>query len=338
MDPLRAASSRARLLLALAESERDCDVLSGRPAAQLRLSLARGRAVAIAGADIEPLGDTLRALGALDARAQCVMRDGPAGMLIGTRLIAAGATSRTAVQRALRLQLVRGVTALLRSPVRGLEPIARPPNDLAPSISVDLTAAVWAGMYSIARELPANVVMQLSGTSALALTELGRRRVQALLRAEHAGELSLAVTAAQCAAQARCGPHAMLNEIELGAPSSDALVCALSRDPPAALHALRAILRVLGGVFDGADCEDAYALLFRKRRELSRKASPTALLDLAGPTSSEHVRRALRRLAQKLHPDRFEAADDRLRAVSAEVMRALSCAAGELGAHNSLAP
>lgn len=338
MDPLRAASSRARLLLAVAEAARDCDVVSGRPEAGLRLTVARGRAVAISGADIEPLGDTLRALGALDAQAACVMRDAPAGALIGARLIAAGVTSRPAVQRALRLQLVRGVTALLRSPVRGLEPVARPKDGCSPAIGVDLTAAVWAGMYCIARELPANVVAQLSGSTTLALTELGRRRVQGLLRAEHAGELALAATAAQCAAHGRSGAHAALDEIEDSAPGGDALARALSRDPPRSLQPLRAILRVLGGALDGAGSEDAYALLLRKRREVSRKASPIALLDLAGPTSGEHVRRALRRLARKLHPDRFEGADDRLRAVSVEVMRALSCAATELDARHTAAP
>lgn len=328
MDALRVASSRARLLLALAEAERDCDVLAGRGAGRLRLRLVRGRAVAIAGADIEPLGDTLRALGALDADSARAIVDDPHGAPIGARLIAAGATSVAAVRSALRMQLFHGVSLLLRWPVGALDPVACSRAESLPNTaSIDLTAAVWGGMFRIASELPTYALARLSGTAALTLTELGRRRVQGLLRAEQAGELSLAFQSARVAPAAG-----------LSAPTGDVLARALAADPPPDVYAARAILRVLGSVLDAKTNEDAYALLFRKRRELSRKASATALLDLVGPTSDAHVRRALRRLAQKLHPDRFESADDRLRAVSAEVMRGLSSAASELGSRSTHAP
>lgn len=308
MDALRAASAPARLLLTLSETRRDCDLLVTRGGGRLRLGIVQGRAVSIAGADLAPLGDTLRALGEIDRRAPSALLRAPLPGPIGARLVALGATSAEAVRRALSLQLAGGVEAVLRGPNDALALAARPCDARACEISIDLAAAVWRALLGIAAALPAHVRAGLAGDDALALSETGRRRVQGLLRAARSGELA---------------------HDDARGPIDGALIArALAAEPPRELHALRAILRVLGAVHaPSARADSGYALLLRKRRELARNASASVLLELPGPSSALHVRRALRRLAQRLHPDRFEHGDARLHALSTEVMRALLGAA-----------
>jgi hypothetical protein len=87
---------------------------------------------------------------------------------------------------------------------------------------------------------------------------------------------------------------------------------------------------VLGAASEAVLATDSCSLLLRKQREIRRRAGPRALLDLPPHAHAEQARPALRRLASKLHPDRFHAAEPSLRAVSSEVMRALSQAEHEL--------
>ena len=147
----------------------------------------------------------------------------------------------------------------------------------------------------LCRDLPAGQLSALAGENALKLTNSGRRIVAALERSEH---------------------------VELEAW--------LARSPQSALRAPRAVLRVLGAAVDETFDGDACNLLLRKQREIRRRVGPHALLDLPAHARSDQARPALRRLAQKLHPDRFHAVEPALRAASQEVMRALSQAEREL--------
>lgn len=92
-------------------------------------------------------------------------------------------------------------------------------------------------------------------------------------------------------------------------------------------ESVRAVLVALGFAAPLTQPDDGCALLLRKRRELCRNAGPQSLLDLSQCADAGHARGALRRLAGKLHPDRFQGDDPRLRQVSHEVMGALVRAA-----------
>jgi DnaJ-domain-containing protein 1 len=68
----------------------------------------------------------------------------------------------------------------------------------------------------------------------------------------------------------------------------------------------------------------AYTLLLRKHRQVRTRADPHALLELAPNARAADARRALRRLASRLHPDALgPAAPPALRALSSELMCAL---------------
>ena len=73
-----------------------------------------------------------------------------------------------------------------------------------------------------------------------------------------------------------------------------------------------------------------HSTLLRKRHQLRRRASPARLLEMEEPRGGDApagARRALRRMAAQVHPDRFEAD---LAETSDEVMRALTAAADAL--------
>ncbi|MEY4511835.1 MAG: hypothetical protein RLZZ450_3957 [Pseudomonadota bacterium] len=338
------------------------------PVRAAQLSVAGGRLLAIGGVEHAPLGDTLLALGALDTdsqrgvlgRAECLTP-------IGARLVAAGATSPAAVSCALEVQLADGVHTLLRWPATRVELLRLPDKHEPPRgtcttelaaqiearvenrVTIDVAGAVWSALWVIASELPVPLRAQLSGSAALKLTVAGKRRVHGLLRAIDAGELGAAfrrraflrARVEPSYTSARCDePRASsANEQRSGsfdstpdALSAAALEAALRPGPCPEQYALRAVLRVLGAAIERPTHEDAYALLLRKHRQLSRNASASALLDLPEAASGEHARRALRKLAQKLHPDRFQAGDARLYAVSNVVMGALARAENTLRA------
>jgi len=357
MDALRVAAPLARLLLAVGEAGCVGEVAVSQPGRGARLSVAGGRLQRITGVDCAPLGDTLLALGALDPDSQRAVLGQQAGASpIGARLVAAGATSSAAVACALEVQLAEGVHALLCWPATRVE-LVRASRECAavdPScaradaargdtartspaahaVTIDVAGAVWSALWVIASELPAPLSLQLSGSSALVLTGAGRRRVSGLLRAIEAGELGAAFRRRAFASRPR--PSHVDNLPS--ALSSAALRAALRADPDPTQHALRAVLRVLGAAIERPGHDDAYALLLRKHRQLSRNVSASALLDLPEAASAEHARRALRKLAQKLHPDRFLAGDARLYAVSTLVMGALARAEHTLRARTHDSP
>jgi hypothetical protein len=156
---------------------------------------------------------------------------------------------------------------------------------------------VHAGLLRIARELPAALLRLRAGDAALRLTSLGQR-IAARLEGVEGGRL-----------QALLGAH----------PAE--------RDWPE-----RAALRAIGALVERNAELDGYSLLLRKRRELARRASPRRLLDLPEGARPEQARQAFRKLVQKLHPDRFHAAQPGLTDLSNQVMCALVSAEAELSA------
>ncbi len=290
---------------------------------------------------------------------------------IGARLIAAGVASPVAIALALQRQRLSGLSALLRWPAARVE--FSPGEGAAPAAgaSIDLGAAVWSVLFTLACQLPAPALAQLAGDGELVLSEAGQRRVGALRRACERGELAALTRLAACGgrlgasslqvearagagerndgeARAAAGERSDV-EVRAGAsernddearaaarernhqpPSEAVLARALAARPAPELHAVRALLRVLGAALVRPLHDEACALLLRKSRELARNVSARRLLDLPEQAGPAHARQALRRLAQQLHPDRFQARDARLHAISTEVMGALASAELEL--------
>jgi len=71
----------------------------------------------------------------------------------------------------------------------------------------------------------------------------------------------------------------------------------------------------------------SYPLLLRKRREVRRRVSARALLDLPESAGGQDARGALRKLVRDLHPDRFgDGVPPALRRASGEIVTALVAA------------
>lgn len=293
---MRAVAPLARALISLAEAERSgaLRVRSGAHAATLWLS--KGVLVSIDGVDGALLGDALLKRGVLDAdkHGRALLTRPPSGR-VGRWLVEVGAASSEDVQQALDAQLYDRVAALLRwpSPSFSFSPdLLRSDNT---TLRGELVVAVWAGMVAIARQLTTEGRVGLAGTSRLRLTRAGESIVSALVRAHHihAGD------ALSWLEPTKANPAA-------GGAASE-----------------RAVLRALHGALDARVDSESYSLLLRKQREVRRMATPATLLDLPASSDAAAAKRALRRLATKLHPDRFAATEPRLRGVSSEVLRAL---------------
>lgn len=94
------------------------------------------------------------------------------------------------------------------------------------------------------------------------------------------------------------------------------------------------MLKLLGGAAPRAG--GSYPLLLRKRRELRRRASAHALLDLPEGAGGRDARLALRKLVRDLHPDRFGAGTPAaLRRASGEIMTALVNAEAQIASAHS---
>jgi hypothetical protein len=98
-------------------------------------------------------------------------------------------------------------------------------------------------------------------------------------------------------------------------------------DAPNALSANARMLLVLLGAVGGREFDaETYSLLLRKQREIRRRASAAELLDVPECASPDEARRAFKRLASRLHPDRFQSDAPELFALSSDVLRALASA------------
>jgi hypothetical protein len=298
MDALCAAIPIARALLRVAESKAASVVQVGAGAEAALLYVERGLLRDVTGVAGAPIGDTLIACGALDvARHRAALEIATPEQRVGAWLVEVGAAPEPAVRAALELQLAKRVGSVLR--LRGQELFlceSRASAALGFAVAVPLVPSVYAGLLEIARELPDDVLRARAGTLALRVTRLG---------------------------------HWL--EAQLGASNERPLFTSLLRkDPVPAQLVERSALRAIGALVDERGELDSYSLLLRKRRELSSRASARRLLDLPESAAPERARGAFRKLAQKLHPDRFHAVEPALSAISNEVMRALASAEAEL--------
>jgi hypothetical protein len=277
-------------------------VRSGAHAATLWLS--GGALVSIDGVDGALLGDALLKRGVLNAdkHGRAFLATPPSGR-VGRWLVEVGAATSEDVQQALDAQLYDRVAALLRWPSASYSFSADLLRSDSSTLRADLIVAVWAGLLAIARQLTLEARVGLSGVSQLRLTRVGARVVSALSRHDQVAASSVR------------------NWLE---PVSVPSTCAGLPE--------RAVLRVLHGALDARVDSESYSLLLRKQREVRRMAAPATLLDLPASSDAAAAKRALRRLARKLHPDRFAAVEPRLRGVSSEVLRALLDAEASLRA------
>jgi len=308
MDRLPGAVALARALLTLTRS-RVTGVLEVRGEhASARLAIVEGtpRAAALRPCDDETLGDVLTRRGALDqgAHARALRQGLPVGP-VGDWLVATGSATRTAVDRALRDQLTRRIAQLFawhdaefrfRS---GSADVGLPAlGDASPTQDV-----VLAAIRDVVAEIPAMRARRRLGDGVLVLTRLGEMVVQdAALRFEEA---------------------AMLPVLRRGAPVD--VVLATAGATAAAIRALYAF-KLLAAASPPAAAGRAYGVLLRKQRQIRRAAGghDLDLLDLPPGARPREARRALRRLAHVVHPDRFGDGEvAAVRTASREVMTAL---------------
>jgi hypothetical protein len=235
----------------------------------------------------------------------------PARAPIGAWLIASGVTSEAALERALAQQIKARLAAALR-----LRDVRHHFEPGSPDLGVPLLAnspATIELLMAGARESVDESSLQMfrSGPA-------GRRLVcsafgRALLR-ERASFLS-----DRCARLVQTG-------------ASLAQLAAASGGDEAELRNLAALVW-LAAVVPDSDQLGTYALLLRKRRQLEQRVSAAELLDLGPGNPTFPARRALRRLASRLHPDVLgPSAPAELREASTELMRALVHAEGSLRA------
>jgi hypothetical protein len=296
----------ARALMTLARAERTgvlC-VHAGRRGARIAVVDGVPRAVRLEEGDADALGDLLLRAGDLDAGLHAEALDGaaPRGP-VGAWLVDRGLASRPAVELALRRQLRMRLLAVFRWTGLDYRFEAGTGQVGVPWVSEPMSAAdlVLGALRHLVAALPARVRARLLRESRYELTPLG----ECLL-----GEAAL------------WPEEAALGALLRQPSERAALIRHITRSERAAV-ALCALLLV-GGVREEAA---RYGLLLRKRGQVRRAESPRALLDLPEHASAEEGRRALKRLARQLHPDRV---GEDAAGTSNDVLRALLDAEREL--------
>jgi hypothetical protein len=229
--------------------------------------------------------------------------------LLGHWALRVGATDARALSHALRKQVQRRIGWLfgLDPPELRLtngrldpdmEPLEEPPTTSELIVSALRDRVASEPLFTVRRRL---------GEGLFVLTPLGRELLQdAVLWPEE---------------------QAMVPLLEAGAPI-DALLAACRHSPRAqrTLYALRIV-----GACGPPEPREGYAVLLRKTRQMRRAAEAAELLDLPAYAGGDQARRALRRLARTVHPDRFGAAAPlAIRDASARVMTALNRASRDM--------
>lgn len=295
------AAALVRGLLVLARSEESGVLSVESNLARARVGVRRGRVVALR---VEPsdgdfLGSALRRMGAWDER---VVEAPSAAEPVGRWGARVGATTAPAVSLALRKQLQRRVVRLF-----GIDP---------PELRLTVGSAD-VGVWELdeppeTRELLVGAMRErVAGTALLTarrrlgdgihvLTPLGRDLLDgAVLWPDE---------------------RSMLPTLERGGTTSSLI--AVSRGSARAqrlLYALRCV-----GACAPPEPRTGYATLLRKTRQVRTAVRAAELLDLPDGARGPDARRALRKLAAAVHPDRFgTTAPVAIRNASHEVMTAL---------------
>ncbi len=312
MDRHEPSTALARALLALSRAGATgaLDVFARGRAAVIAFEAGVPTSIALSGEEDPCLGDSLLRDGAIDTASHlaALERGGPSGK-IGAWLVASGATTEAALEGALDAQLRRRLARVfawegtdLAFRAGDAAEVAEAPQRTGARRSAE--ALVLDAMRTALEPEPLVVVRKRLGDGLLVLTPLGR---QLLAGADLVDE-----------------ERAFAPLLERGA-SVDALLGAAS-GRSRALRGLLA-LRLLGAVAPPSPGGRAYRLLLRKRRQIRMAADPTSLLDIPRGSRPAEARRALRKLAKDVHPDRFQdSAHPALREASAEVLAALVAA------------
>lgn len=321
MDHHESATVLARALLALARAGAtgSLDVLARGRSAEVAFEAGFPAFIALRGEEDPCLGDSLFREGAFDTERHltALAQGGPVGR-VGAWLVESGATTEEALAQALEAQVRRRLSRLLSwegidlafraaPPGAGGARVEPPPPGPKRPRRVAETLVLEAMRTALA-PLPLVLVRRRLGDGLLVLTPLGKQLL---------------------------GPAELLPEerafaplLERGAPVDELLGAAGGRSK--ALRGLLA-LRLLGAAAPPSPGGKAYRLLLRKQRQIRMAADPRSLLELPVDSGPAQARRALRRFAKDVHPDRFGGvAHPALREASAEVLVALVAAEARL--------
>ncbi|MBN1653274.1 MAG: J domain-containing protein [Deltaproteobacteria bacterium] len=317
MDTPSGAISLARAFFRLAKYKKTgvLSVFGEKKSCRIAIVCGTPRAATPLADEDEVLGDVLLRKGKLDRslHQRALIRGEPTGP-VGQWLIESGAAPRAAVERALyeqhrsriqRLFFWRKLDYLF---VEGSADVGLPVIDCPVPLG-DLILDVFR---QIVADSALAQVQKKDNDSVLYLTELGRAIV---------AETTLSKEEAQLVALLSRGSR--IEAIDVTASGSDRTRLTLNS------------LRLLGAVREKKPEPSCYALLLRKQRQLRNAAGPDVLLDLPKGASIEQARKALRRLAWQLHPDRFAPdASPALYQASQRVMAALCSAEYNLREQN----
>lgn len=312
MERLPGATALARSLLSLSRSQATGVLRIDAADRQARVSIVDGtpRAIATAFAADDLLGDLLVRSGSVDPRAHAeALSDGGPDGPVGEWLVSTGLAEKSAVAHALRIQL-RG--RMVRLFGWGSLRLTFDPGSADVGVALvdeplPTRDLVLAAMREVVRSESLIAIRKRLGDAPLVLTPLGQELLaSAALYPEEA---------------------AMLPVLRRGA--EPAAILAVGAESPRA-HRMLFALRMLHAVAPPPPAA-SFRRLLEKHRQVRRSASSQQLLELASGARGDRARRAFRRLAGELHPDRFEsAADPAVRKISSEVMQALVRAEADL--------
>jgi hypothetical protein len=253
----------------------------------------------------DSLGDELLRSGDLNGEAhKRALERGPAARPVGAWLVEVGAATRPAIEYALREQLRSRLLEVFRWPVLQYRFTAGRADVGLPLVSEPVAVAdiVLGAMRRAMSVHPVEQLRERLGEYKLRLTPQGRYLL----------------------AGAALWPEEAVVAALLESGNDPGSVASATRDSARAIRFLYA-LHLLGGVSASPASSLACSLLVSKRLQLRREAGDAALLDLPRNAGPEQARRALRKLALRIHPDRLgESAPPALRLASTEVMTALS--------------
>lgn len=260
------------------------------------------RALAIAPTDDDAIGDLLHRAGDFDAAShRRALEHGAPDGPVGRWLVDARVTSAAGLSLGLRRQLKRRMSRVLGWSRVELSFHAIEPSAFA---LVDEPVAVGDLVLAAARER-ARETDAAPPRGEIELGGIGRHLV------EHA---ALAPREAVIVRVLRDGPRTAEDCVAIAGGDREA------RRALAVLVLAHAV-----GARRGGDAR----VLFEKRMQIERSAPPETLLGLRAGSTREDARRALRRLARVLHPDRFHG-DEAMRRASEQVLAALVAAERDL--------
>jgi hypothetical protein len=277
-----------------------------------RVGVREGRVVAmrVDPDDHDSIGEALRELDAWDEKRARRAGPRPPGETVGQWGVRVGATSEAAVSLALRKQLQRRMARLF----------ALDPPELR------LAAGSWEVGVPALAEPPTTAELIVSSLR----ERVARDPLIALRRRLGDGLLVLTPLGVELLDGAVLWPdeQVMIPHLERGA-SVDVLISA-SQGSARALRTLHALHVV--GACSAPEPRRGYAMLLKKTRQIRRAARAAELLELEPGGTTDEARRALRRLACAVHPDRFGTdAPVAIRSASHQVMSALVRAQHDIG-------